>query len=134
MQGMSNITIMGTVIRDPELRYIPSGKAVCDATVAINKKFSGKETVVFIPVTFWGKTAEIVGDMVRKGTGICVVGELEQDEWEDRETGKKRTKIKISARGFTFLPGNDRSSAPAERNEAPAGGDGDGLGEGGVPF
>ena len=104
--GFSSVTLMGNLTRDPELRYTPGGDAVCDITLAISSGKKGSEKTAFVECVVWGKTAEAVSGFFRKGKPILVQGELQQDEWTDKETGKKRTKLKVQVRQFSFLPRN----------------------------
>lgn len=99
---MNQVALIGNITKDPELRYTPSGKAVCNFTVAMNEKYKDKEQAHFIPVTAWGKTAENCNQYLTKGSKVGVEGSLQQQRWEDKE-GKKRSKIIIFARRVEFL-------------------------------
>lgn len=119
MPSYNKALIMGNLVRDPELRYTPAGKAVCEISVAVNKTWKGddgerREKVVYIGVVFWGKTAENVAKYFTKGKPIFVEGEITQDLWDDKETGKKREKTKIQGESFQFV-GGDRT----QNEEAP---------------
>ena len=78
---LNHVMIAGRLTRDPELKYIPSGAAVCNFAIAASKKYrtkdgEQKEDVVFVNVTCWGKTAEFVGENFAKGLAILVEGRL----------------------------------------------------------
>ena len=137
MAGSFNkVIIMGNLTRDPELRYTPNGgKAVTDITVAVNDNRSrngdnAQDQTVFVDVTIWERTAEIVCEYFRKGRPILIEGRLTQDRWDDRETGKKMSKLKVVASNIQFVDsaggrGDDGNaprqySAPAARSAAPA--------------
>lgn len=131
MAGSFNkVIIMGNITRDPELRYTPQGKAVADITVAVNDARGARSAeaadsqAVFVDVTVWERTAEIVCEYMRKGRPILVEGRLTQDRWDDRDTGKKMSKLKVVASNVQFVDsprGGDDGGAPAPRQySAPA--------------
>ncbi len=99
--SFSNVTIAGNLTRDPEFKELSNDNSVCNFTVAVNG--FKKDDVSFVDVTAWGKTAEFVSNYFSKGKGICVVGELNQDNWEDKDTGNKRTKLFVNARNVHFF-------------------------------
>ena len=124
MPDLNKVFLAGRLTRDPELRYIPSGTAVCELGLAVSRKYRTKdgeqrEERMFINVTCWGKTAEYVGENFHKGRPIIVEGRLKSDEWEDKNTGQKRTKIEITADRVQSLDWEDRGgskpSKPAPR-------------------
>lgn len=100
---MTQLTITGNVVADPEMRTTPSGKSVASFTVVTSK--SVKQTdgtwentdTTFWDVKCWGKTAENVVNSVTKGASVIVVGTAVQENWEDKNTGQKRSKIAITA-------------------------------------
>lgn len=122
---------LGNATRDAELKYLPSGSAVCEIDLAINDSYFNKttnqkvESVSFITCVFFGKTAEVCGQYVTRGKQILVQGKLKQENWEDKTTGAKRSKIKVVCESMQLLGGKsdqrqDTSKAPAtERNQAP---------------
>lgn len=119
MSDLNIITIQGRLTRDPEIVYTNSGKAVLDMSIASTRVWyddnrEKKEQTVFTEVRFWGIAAENVSKLFHKGKPIIVVGSLAQDKWQDKETGKERSKTLIKAESFSFCgPGpRDRSSAP----------------------
>ena len=104
--------LIGNLTRDPEVRYTPKGTAVTDIGLACNRSYtldSGerREDVTFIDVTLWGKSAELVGQYMKKGRPIYVEGRLQMDSWDDKQTGQKRTKLKVVGENFQFLGGRD---------------------------
>ena len=128
MASYNRVIVMGNLTRDPEVRYIPSGSAVCDIGVAVNRTWydkqanQKKEEVTFVDVTLWGRTAEIAGEYLSKGRGVHIEGYLKMDEWQDKTSGQKRTKLKVVADNMTMLPG---------RGDSGGGGDYGGGGGGG---
>jgi single-strand DNA-binding protein len=109
MASFNRVTLMGNATRDPEVRETNSGKQVANITLAVNKKTGEQETVAFVDVVFWERTAEIVAQYVKKGTNLLVDGELVQDTWE--QDGQKRSKLKVNA--FKMVLVGRREDAPA---------------------
>lgn len=98
---------IGRLTRDPELRYTPSGNAVCKFGLAINRSYKNQEgnnieDTVFINISVWGKQAEYCSQFLKKGRRIAVNGELRSNNWQDKE-GNKRVTFEISARSIQFL-------------------------------
>lgn len=116
MASFNKVILMGNLTRDPEVRYTTGGSAVCDITLAINHNYTDKrsnerrEEVSFIDITLWGRTAEIAGEYLAKGRPVLIEGRLQQDKWDDKETGQKRSKLKVVADGMQLLGG--RGDAP----------------------
>lgn len=104
--------------RDPELRVTTSGKSICIFGIAVNTKFADREKVCFIDVEAWEKRAEAINKFFKKGDPIYIEGRLEQDTWEDKTSGQKRSKHKIVLDGFEFFASKGDSAA-GERSAAP---------------
>jgi len=98
----------GNLCADPELRYTPGGKAVANMRVAINQKSKDRETTTFVDVDVWDKQAEHVKQYLAKGAFVTIEGRLAQDTWEDKQTGKKRSKHKVVAYRVHFGPKNSQ--------------------------
>lgn len=112
---MTNVAVLvGNLTRDPEMRYIASGKAVVEFTIAVNEGFGEKRTTQFIRVVAWEKLAEAVAEMARKGNRVMVDGKLVTDSWKDKE-GKTREQTRVMARNVAVIP-----SRPNERGEGGA--------------
>lgn len=110
MASFNQVTLIGNVTRDPEVRYTPKGSAVAEISLAINRKYktdSGeqREEVTYVDCTAWGKTAELLGQYVHKGDPLFVTGRLTTDSWEDKQTGQKRSKMKVTLEAMQFLGG-----------------------------
>ena len=123
--SLNSVNMMGNLTRDPELRYIPSGKSVCNLSIANNRVYTSNgqkvTEVSYFDVEVWGALAENCAKYLSKGRGIIVEGRLRQDRWE--KDGKTQSRIKISANNIHFLPGkrDDASGQPAASGaEAPA--------------
>lgn len=110
MASYNHVTLVGNLTRDPELRYTPGGVAVCDLSLAVNRKWKSgsgeqKEEVGFFEIVAWGKTAEVAAQYLKKGRPVLIGGRLQQDRWET-EDGQKRSKIKVVAEQIQFLGSN----------------------------
>lgn len=99
--ALNSVCLVGNLTRDPELKETPNGKSVLNFTVAVNDN-GNKEHTNFIPVTCWGKLAELVADYQVKGNKVAVAGRLYQDNWETEE-GEKRSAMKVVAENVDFL-------------------------------
>jgi single-strand DNA-binding protein len=102
--SVAEVTLIGNVTRDPEVREAGSTRA-CNLTIAHNTKYKDKEHVSFIDIVLFGKLADVAGEYVRKGQLIYVQGELREEKWEDKETGKNRSKLKVIAARMRMLGG-----------------------------
>lgn len=114
---MNIVVISGNIVRDPELRYLPSGMVVCSLTVAVNKKRKKpdgtfEEKVAFIGCNAFGKIGENIAQYFKKGSPIMIQGELEQETWEDKATGVKKEKTKVLVTNFEFMDKKSTSDAP----------------------
>lgn len=125
MASLNKVLLIGNLTRDPEVRYTPKGTAVCDIGLAVNRKWrdeAGKpqEEVTFIDVTIWGKTAENVGQYLKKGSSTCIEGRLQTESWEDKQTGQKRSKLKVVADAVQFIgsPNREGAQQQAPRQQA----------------
>ena len=127
MANLNKVLLMGNLTRDPEVRYTPKGTAVAELGIAVNRVYSGengekREEVTFVDVTVWGRTAENVGEYLKKGRPVFIEGRLQLDSWEDKQSGQKRNKLKVVADNVQFLGsprGGSGSGAPEEGGEAP---------------
>ncbi|MFZ1361297.1 MAG: single-stranded DNA-binding protein [Candidatus Saccharimonadales bacterium] len=113
-RGINQVILMGRLTRDPETRTTPSGKTVTSFSLAVDR--AGQDDQAdFFDVTAWEKTGELVAQYLSKGRRCLVQGRLRQDSWDDKETGKKRTRVEVVAFDVTFLDGpagNDGSATP----------------------
>ena len=112
MASFNKVILMGNLTRDPELRYTPNGKPIAKLGLAVNRTWrteqgDQREEVTFVDVDVFGRTAENVGQYMRKGRPILIEGRLKLDQWEDRNTGQKRSKMGVVAETVQFLGGRD---------------------------
>ena len=124
MASFNKVILVGNLTRDPELRYTPKGVAIAKVGLAINRFWTTetgekKEEVTFVDVDVFGRTAENVGQYMRKGRPILVEGRLRLDQWDDKQTGQKRSRLGVVAESVQFLgspTGGDGGGAPAARS------------------
>ncbi|MDX2271138.1 MAG: single-stranded DNA-binding protein [Cyanobacteriota bacterium] len=110
--SLNTVTLVGRAGKDPELRYFESGKVVCNFTMAVNRRRKGEDQPDWFDLEIWGRTAEIAGEYVRKGSLIGVTGSLKFDRWKDRQSGEDRQKPVISVERLDLLGSRqDRESA-----------------------
>jgi single-strand DNA-binding protein len=127
MANLNKVMLIGNLTRDPELRYTPSGKAVADISLAINRVWNNEqgqkqEDTIFVDVTLWGRQAELAQQYLSKGRCAYIEGRLQMDTWDDKETGKKRSKLKVVGDQLQFMPdgkgGSGGSPPPIPRRPA----------------
>jgi single-strand DNA-binding protein len=135
MAGYNRVILMGNLTTKPELRYTPQGTAVADLRMAVTlKRGKEKEETAFIDVVTWGKTAENCETYLDKGSSALIEGRITMDEWEDKESGKKRSKLKVTAETVQFLGSRKKRDGGRDKSassEPPLDDFGD---EGDVPF
>lgn len=119
MADLNRVFLMGNLTRDPELRYTPSGMAVCNLGLAVNRVYNDKQNqkqkeTTFLRVVVWGKQGETCGSYLKKGRPVFVEGRLQSRSWEGKD-GQKNNTIEIVADRVQFMGGRD---------DAPGGGAG----------
>ncbi|BAZ41593.1 single-strand-binding protein [Calothrix sp. NIES-4101] len=97
------VTLVGRVGGDPEMKYFDSGKVKCRLTLAVRKRSSKTDEPDWFELEIWGKTAEIAGNYVKRGSLIGIKGALKFDSWSDRNTGTNRTKPIINVEQLDLL-------------------------------
>jgi single-strand DNA-binding protein len=106
--SLNRVFLMGNLTRDPELRYIPSGQAVCSFTLAVNRVYLSqggekKQETSFIRVVVWGRRAETCNEYLKKGSPVFLEGRLQSRSWEAQD-GSKRSALEVIAQSVQFLP------------------------------
>lgn len=129
MASLNKVMLIGNVTRDPEVKYTPKGSAVADIGLAVNRTYTrdGGEKVeetTFVDVELWGRLAEIAGEYAKKGRPIFIEGRLRIDSWEDKQSGQKRSRLKVVGEQMQLL---------GSRSGGPGGGGGDYEGGGDAP-
>ena len=110
MANFNKVILAGNLTRDPELRYTPKGMAIAKLGMAINRNWTSesgekKEEVTFVDLDAFGKQAETLAQYMKKGSPILIEGRLRLDQWDDKQTGQKRSRLGIVVEGFQFLGG-----------------------------
>lgn len=125
MANFNKVFLMGNLTRDPELRYTPKGQAVVKLGLAVNRRYtteSGeqREEVTFVDIDAWGKQAETIAQYCKKGRPLFVEGRLKLDQWDDKNTGQKRSALRVVLEGFQFVggPPSEGGGTPAPRPAA----------------
>ena len=131
MASINKVIIVGNLGRDPETRYLPSGEAVTNISVATTDKWKDKasgemkEATEWHRVSFFGRLAEIAGEYLKKGSQVYVEGSLRTRKWQDKETGKDRYSTEIRGDVMQMLGSRSGSGEPrAEREPAAPRGEG----------
>lgn len=136
MASFNKVMLLGNLTRDPEVKYTPKGSAVADIGLAVNRTYTTdggekREETTFVDVTMWGRQAEIAGEYLKKGRPLFVEGRLQLDTWDDKQTGQKRSKLRVVCENFQMLGSRDggegggsggagRSSGGKSAKSAPA--------------
>jgi len=136
MPSFNKVILLGNLTRDPEVRYTPKGTAVTELGMAVNRVYTAengekREETTFVDITLWGRTAEIAGEYLKKGRPVFIEGRLQLDTWDDKQSGQKRSKLKVVGEGLQLIgsrPGGgggggggdeESSSAPRSSKSAP---------------
>ena len=128
MANFNRVLLIGNLTRDPDLRYTPKGTAVAELGLAVNRVYSGengekqKETT-FVDVTLWARQAEIAGQYLKKGRPVFIEGRLQLDTWDDKQTGQKRSRLRVVGDNLQLLENRQESegssSTPGPRRSSP---------------
>jgi len=130
MASFNKVLLLGNLTRDPEVRYTPKGSAVADLGIAVNRQYTldngeKREEVTFVDVTFWGRTAEVAGEYLKKGRPVFIEGRLQLDTWDDKQSGQKRSKLKVIGEMMQMLGSREAGDAggprPVRATAAPKG-------------
>ena len=116
MASFNKVILLGNLTRDPEVRYTPKGSAVCDLGIAINRSYtldSGekREEVTYVDVVLWARLAEIAGEYLKKGRPVFIEGRLQLDTWDDKQSGQKRSKLRVIGETMQLLGGRPPGAA-----------------------
>lgn len=119
MANHNHLTLIGRITADLNLVYTPKGSAVLNFSLAINRAYTTeggekKESTTFVDVTAWGRVAEVVAEYSGKGETLFVEGRLEQETWDDKESGKSRSKLIVVAENVQLLGGKKSAEADKE--------------------
>lgn len=118
-RSINQVILLGRLTRDPEQRTTSTGKTIASFSIAVDRG-GDSDAADFFEVTAWEKLGELVIQYLAKGRRVLVQGRLRQDSWDDKETGKKRSRVEVTATDVTFLdgPSDGNSNAGAGSNSA----------------
>jgi single-strand DNA-binding protein len=124
MANFNKVILIGNLTRDPELRYTPKGTALAKFGLAVNRRWTSetgeqREETTFVDIDAFGKQAETVCQYMKKGSPLLVEGRLRLDQWDDKQTGQKRSKLGVVLEGFQFLGSGNRAAEGAPDQAAP---------------
>ncbi len=119
MASYNKVILMGNLTRDPELRVTPTGLQICKFSIAINRNYSTadgerREEVTYVDLDSFGKQAEVISKYMAKGRGIMVEGRLKLDQWDDKNTGEKRSRLGVVVENFQFIGDGRRDSGSGD--------------------
>ncbi|MBU6408772.1 MAG: single-stranded DNA-binding protein [Verrucomicrobia bacterium] len=128
MASFNKVILMGNLTRDPELRYTPKGTAIARIGLAVNRSWKtdtgeSREETTFVDIDAWSQQAETIAKHLRKGSALLVEGRLRLDQWDDKQTGQKRSKLVVVCENFRFVgpaPARDDAAAEPPRERPPA--------------
>ena len=108
MASFNRVLLLGNLTRDPEIRYTPKGSAVCDLGIAVNRQYTlengeRREEVTYVDVVLWARLAEIAGEYLKKGRPVFIEGRLQLDTWDDKQSGQKRSKLRVIGENMQML-------------------------------
>lgn len=121
---INDVRLAGILGRDPEIRYTTSGMAVVNASMACSRRYKAqnstewKEETTWVDLEIWGKRAESFSELLGKGIPVYIEGHLKKDEWEDKNTGQKRTKMKIVVDKWQFVERKSKSGGGEPRGSS----------------
>ena len=134
MASLNKVMLIGNLTRDPEVRYTPKGSPVADLDIAVNRVYTAdngekREEVTYVDIVLWAKLAELAGQYLHKGRPVFIEGRLQMDQWEDKATGQKRSRLRVVGENIQFLDsrrdgtgaqggGDEGGGAPAARPAA----------------
>lgn len=129
MADINVVVLGGRLTAKPEIKFLPSGEAVCNLRMASNQKWKGKdgewkEETTFINAEVWGKSAEACAEYLDKGSPVVVTGRLKEKRWQTKETQENRSRIDIAAQQVTFMGGKKGTASEAGEGAPPVKDDG----------
>jgi single-strand DNA-binding protein len=116
MASYNKVILIGNVTRDPEMQKLPNGTAIAKFGLAMNRKYKlesgeSRDEVTFVDVDLFGRTAEVAGQYVKSGDPIMIDGRLKFDQWEDKTSGQKRSRLSVVGEVLQLL-GGKRDGGP----------------------
>jgi single-strand DNA-binding protein len=142
MAYLNKVLLIGNLTRDPEVRQVPGGQSVCKFGLATNRRFKTpngemREDTTFVDITVWGVRGETLSKYLKKGDPVFIEGRLNFEEWQDKTSGQKRSKLTVTAEDWQFVSSRGDGSRGSQGNSAGApraGESGGGMSGGGGSF
>ena len=137
MASFNRVILVGNLTRDPEVKYTTGGTAVTELGMAVNRSWfdkqsnQRKEEVTFVDVTLWSRQAEVAGEYLSKGRSVLIEGRLQLDTWEDKNSGQKRSKLRVVGENMTMLGGRGEGGGGGRSGGGGGSGGGGASGGGG---
>ncbi len=108
MPSFNKVLLMGNLTRDPQTRFTPGGNGLCQFGMAINRRYTtgsgeDREDTCFVDIDVWGKQGESCQSYLHKGSAVFVEGRLRFDQWEDRDSGQRRSRLTVTGERVQFL-------------------------------
>lgn len=125
MAYLNKALLIGNLTRDPEVKVTTKGTTVANFTIALNRSWTNEagqkqDEVAFVDCDALGKTGDLVGKFLKKGSQVMIEGRLKLDQWEDKTSGQKRSKLKVFVENVQFLDRKPAEGAPAPQPSAPS--------------
>lgn len=126
MANLNKVMLIGNLTRDPEIKYTPKGTAIAQLGLAVNRSWSNdagekQEETTFVDVELFGRVAEIAGEYLRKGRPVFIEGRLKLDTWDDKQSGQKRSKMRVVGEQLQLLGSRDGAPKVPQAGAAAAG-------------
>src|SRR5919206_4631651 len=124
MPSFNKVILLGNLTRDPEVRYTPKGSAVCDLGIALNRQYTlengeRREEVTYVDVVLWARLAEIAAEYLKKGRPVFIEGRLQLDTWDDKQSGQKRSKLRVIGENIQLLGSRQGGGGVADEGGGP---------------
>lgn len=126
MANLNKVLLIGRLTADPEIRYTPSGLNIASMRMAVNRRRKGQdgnwvEEVAYVDVTAFGRTAELSQQYLKKGSQLFVEGHLHFEQWDDKNSGQKRSKLSVTVDNLQFLDGRGAAAGGTSEGEMGSG-------------
>lgn len=127
MASLNKVLLIGNLTRDPELRVTPKGTAICQFGLAVNRSYKDdagqtREETTFVDIEAWGRQGETISKYCTKGRSLFVEGRLRLDQWEDKASGQKRSRLKVVLDNFQFIGGRGEGGGEGGADRGEGGG------------
>ena len=128
MANLNKVMLIGNLTADPEVRPTQSGVPLTELRLAVNRVLNSRnegerrEETTFLDITCWNRTAEVAAQYLAKGRSVYIEGRLQQDTWEDKQTGQRRSRIRVVAENLQILDRRDTNQQGGGNNYGNGGG------------